>query len=214
MARLCDAIEVPRIGAHPPEIFQLPSLSWFFSILATHFCRPCRIRALALASPIVPSSSARSFEVRNVSMYGPSLRCICVPLRSVTASPSAGLCSTRLRIKSTACCSGSRYSPRVAVVPVCSRASATTAVLATSLRSFAAVLPPAAVFPLRGNQPLQALRYGGIHRVFLAVFFFTRNSHFSVDADCKSGYAGYEHTHPLRSHDRLPPVAPIKSRDR
>src|SRR5215469_12369554 len=37
MARLCDAIDVPRTGAQPPEMFQLPSLSWFFSIFATHF---------------------------------------------------------------------------------------------------------------------------------------------------------------------------------
>ena len=67
-SRLCEAIEVPRIGAHPPEMFQLPSLSWLFSILATHFCRLWRTRELACAEPIVPSSSANNFEVRNVSI--------------------------------------------------------------------------------------------------------------------------------------------------
>src|SRR5579871_2472940 len=68
MARLCDAMDVPRIGAQPPEIFQLPSLSWAFSIFATHFCKSWRTRALALASDIVPSNSASNLEVTNVSM--------------------------------------------------------------------------------------------------------------------------------------------------
>jgi hypothetical protein len=37
MNKLRDAMEVPRLGAQPPATFQLPFLSWFFSILATHF---------------------------------------------------------------------------------------------------------------------------------------------------------------------------------
>src|ERR1022692_452997 len=87
MARLWDAMDVPRIGAQPPEMFQLPSLSWDFSIFATHFCKSWRTRALAFASGIVPSNSASNFDVTNVSMYGPSFRWICVPCWSVTREP-------------------------------------------------------------------------------------------------------------------------------
>ena len=54
-------------------MFQLPSLSWFFSILATHFSRHLRTRALACGSPMFPSSSAKQFRVEKCVDIRPKL---------------------------------------------------------------------------------------------------------------------------------------------
>src|SRR5215471_7840521 len=126
MYKLREASEVPRIGAQPPPVFQLPSVVWFFSIFATHFCSPLRILAFNLGN--VPSTWASNIEATNVSMNGPSFlsTCVCC-LASVIDSPSAGLASTLWRMKPTARSTFGRY-----WLPALSSASAAIAVLPTS----------------------------------------------------------------------------------